>query len=93
MHTLMNVVDIDLFTQCQSSTQTGESLIDHRQYWRKFSGSSAIDETTKSILARVEWKFASGKSPVRKIPNGELPASLSIIRKVEVARRKFWSNI
>ncbi len=46
MHTFMNVVDTDIFIQCQIYTQTGESLMDHRQYWQKFSGFSTIGETT-----------------------------------------------
>jgi hypothetical protein len=50
----------------------GESMVIH---WRKFSGFSPIGESTQGLLAKDQWTFANGESPICEIPIGELPAT------------------
>ncbi|CAF4582088.1 unnamed protein product, partial [Rotaria sp. Silwood2] len=44
-------------------------------YWRKISGSSPIGESTEGILAKDQWTFAIGESPIYESPIGEHPAT------------------
>ena len=60
----------------------GESSLVIRQlakvqvvYWRKFTGSSPIGESTGGVLAKVYWSFANGESPFCESPIGEVPVT------------------
>jgi hypothetical protein len=57
----------------------GESIDIH---WRKISGNSPIGENTGCILAKDQWTFANGESPVCEIPIGELPATQKILSSI-----------
>jgi len=45
----------------------------HRMYWRKYSGLSPIGEIPRGVLARVQWIFANGESPIGESLIGEIP--------------------
>ena len=54
-------------------------------YWRKISGNSPIGENTGVILAKDQWTFANGESPICESPIGEHPAT-----RVEFARLSYY---
>jgi hypothetical protein len=44
--------------------------------WRKYGGLSPIGETPGGVLAKVQWTFANGESPIGESLIGEIPISL-----------------
>jgi hypothetical protein len=60
----------------------GESIDIH---WRKISGNSPIGENTGCILAKDQWTFANGESPVCEILIGELPATQNFLKFRQVS--------
>jgi len=46
-----------------------------RLYWRKYGGLSPIGEVPGGVLAKVQWTFAIGESPIGESLIGEIPIS------------------
>ena len=61
-------------------------------YWRKISGNSSIGENTGVVLAKDQWTFVNGESPICESPIGKHPSTRAIETVWTVLERKIYEN-